>query len=95
MKQVAHVSCVTVLLLSRVPNLRTLPAANSRGSGQGTSRCCPVGGLLVRIRVVHKMSYEILQLSVVVDVKVFARSNHDTRPIHGLAQAVGALKTSV
>ena len=55
-----------------------------------------MGGLLVRTRLVHKMLYEILQLSVVVvDVKVFASSDHDTRPIHGPTQAVGALKTSV
>ena len=54
-----------------------------------------MGGLVVRIRVVYRMFFEIHQLSVVVDVKVFASSNHDTRPIHGLAQAVGALKTSV
>ena len=54
-----------------------------------------MGGLLVRTRLVYKMLYEILQLSVVVDVKVSASSDHDTRPIHGPTQAVGALKTSV
>ena len=34
MKQVAHLSCVTVLRLSRVSKLRTLPAANRGGSEQ-------------------------------------------------------------
>ena len=44
------------------------------------------------------MLYEMMQLSVVcelVDVKVFASSDHDTSPNYGLAQAVGAPKASV
>ena len=42
------------------------------------------------------MWYGMLQLLVVwelVDVKVFASSDHDTSPNHGLARAVGAVIT--
>ena len=50
------------------------------------------------LRVVRKIMREILQLPVVwelVDVKMFASSDHDTILNHGLAQAVGAPKISV
>ena len=46
----------------------------------------------------HVCRFEILRFSVekeLVDVKVFASSDHDTGPNHGLTQAVGAPKTSV
>ena len=38
MIQVAQMSCVSVLLASRVPKIRTLPVACRGGSEQGTSR---------------------------------------------------------
>ena len=46
----------------------------------------------------QKCCFEILRFSVekeLVDVKVFASSDHDTSPNQGHTRAVGAPKTSV